>query len=138
MSLSVTSVFLTSDPDTWNPRFSSTSAMPLIPMPPIPTKWILSTLWNTCLQLLYQLLFRIFHINGPDILCHTRTLFRILPQLGDCKVEFFPGDLAVPYQVSAPYALHIRGIFPLMSARRKGIGDEDGRLLKVGELEDSG
>ena len=38
---SVTLERFRSDPDTLNPRVSSTSAMPLIPIPPMPTKWIL-------------------------------------------------------------------------------------------------
>jgi hypothetical protein len=36
----VTSVSRMSEPETWYPRFSRTSAMPDMPMPPIPTKWI--------------------------------------------------------------------------------------------------
>src|SRR5712692_2609683 len=30
----------TSEPLTWYPRLSNTSAMPLMPMPPMPTKWM--------------------------------------------------------------------------------------------------
>jgi hypothetical protein len=35
----VVSEALRSEPRTPNPRFNSTSAMPLMPMPPMPTKW---------------------------------------------------------------------------------------------------
>src|SRR3989338_4446628 len=42
-----------SEPLTVKPRFSSTSAMPLIPEPPIPTKWICLTLCRICQLLAY-------------------------------------------------------------------------------------
>src|SRR5690242_4028749 len=38
--------FLRSEPDTSNPRSHNTSAMPLIPIPPTPTKWIFLTCRN--------------------------------------------------------------------------------------------